>query len=871
MQALEGVMAGARTRVSWRVWWRALAAWMPALALLVATGVAPAAETTLQRVAVNRLAAADVDDDGNARVIVKYRAGSSLAQRRQGAQHLGRQLQLSLQDGHVLGARIQSLRGRGIGAQALAARLAADPDVEWAQPVRRKSIQAVPPNDPFFADGQTSPMPAVGQWYLRAPDTTLVSAVNAVGAWDITTGSASITVAVLDTGVRYDHPDLLPVSASQPGGKLWPGYDFVRALISNDGSGPDSDANDPGDWRSGCSTSSSSWHGTQVAGLIGAATDNGIGIAGTGRNTMVLPVRVLGKCGNGYDDDIIAGMRWAGGLANAAGCTSGSGVSATCNPHPARVINMSLGSSETCSDAYRAAMAELTAAGVVVVVASGNDTGRAVNAPANCPGALAVAGLRHAGTKVGYSNLGPQVAIAAPAGNCVNAAPGACLYPLVTTSDAGTSTPVASTYSTGSVDDASLGTSFATPIVAGSVALMLAVNPALTPAEVKTALQATARPFPTVGAQENGTQACEAAGDFDQVECYCTTSTCGAGLLDAGAAVARVAGRPFAALPVFRTAIDTPTAGMQVAIDSGPSGVGVVGRRWELVSGSAFASLDGAANALFATLVTRLPGTAVVRLTGTNAAGESVSLDRSITIKAGPTAALRVSSPRSSKGAVLALDASASVASPGRTITAYAWTLSGKTPGRFTTATSDPTASTASLATDTIGADLTVEVTVTDSAGDSHRTTQTLAVLAAPTAKASVSDAAPQAGAAVGLDGSASLAAPGLRVSAYRWSVVSGASFVQLADSANAALATLNAVAAGTAVVRLTVTDSAGATATSDLTITVKPAQVVVTPPTTPTTSSGGGGAMGAGWLLGLAAAVLLLWRTAPRSVSGRR
>jgi serine protease len=510
MQALEGVMAGVRVRV----WRRALGAWLPALGLgfLVAAGAALGADNAATSMAPLRMAAPDMDDDGNVRVIVKYRPGSSLAQKRQGAQRLGQQLRLALSDGHALGERSQSLRARGIGAQDLADRLAAQSDVEWAVPVQRKTVRGLAPNDPLFADGQTTVIPAVGQWYLRAPDATLVSAVNALGAWAITEGSARITVAVLDTGVRDDHPDLA--------GKLWPGYDFVsRNSTANDGGGRDADATDPGDWSTAsdsCGPASSSWHGTQVAGLVGAATNNGIGIAGTGRDTMVLPVRVLGRYG-GWDDDIQAGMRWAGGLSNAAGCTGSSAVSATCNPHPARVLNLSLGASGACNQGYREVIAELNAAGVVVVVAAGNGSGHAVNTPANCAGALAVAGVRHTGTKVGYSNLGPQIAMAAPGGNCVNAT-GACLYSLVTTLNAGTTTPGASSYSTGS--EATLGTSFSAPIVAGTIGLMLAVDPTLTPANVKAVLQATARAFPTTGAQEPGTSACRAPSATDQLECY---------------------------------------------------------------------------------------------------------------------------------------------------------------------------------------------------------------------------------------------------------------------------------------------------------------------------------------------------------------
>lgn len=608
----------------------------PVVALLLALlvpGLGPVEAAAAEVRGPRRLlATAGVEDPDNARVIVKYRSGSALARDADGAprhaHRLGRQMALALEDGHVLGRRTQSLRARGLSSTALAARLATHAEVEWAVPVQRKTISAVIPNDPYFADGQTGVTPAAGQWYLAAPDATRVSAINAVGAWAITEGAASITVAVLDTGVRFDHPDFIQRDGSS---KLWPGYDFVsRSTASNDGGGRDADASDPGDWSvstDDCGAASSSWHGTQVAGLIGAATDNGIGMAGVGRNVMVLPVRVLGRCG-GFDDDIIAGMRWAAGLSR----------DPAPNPHPARVINLSLGSSGACSNGYRDAVAELTAAGVAVVVAAGNDAGKAVNEPANCPGAIAVSGVRHAGTKVGYSNLGPEVAVAAPAGNCVTLTPGACIYPLLTTVNAGITAPGLNTYSDGHF--ATLGTSFASPLVAGAVGLMLSVDPRLTPAQVKTTLRATARPFPTTGAQEVGAVACAAPSSVDQIECYCTTSTCGAGLLDAGVAVNEVLLVTLLPTAVISASTLSPTVGSSVTLDgvgsTASAGRQITGYRWALSSGTGLASFIGATDGRSATLATSAVGPVVVQLTVTDSFGATHSSTQAITVAAVP-------------------------------------------------------------------------------------------------------------------------------------------------------------------------------------------------------------------------------------------
>src|SRR5204862_3142534 len=139
-------------------------------------------------------------------------------------------------------------------------------------------------NDPLYAAGVPGNGPAVGQWYLRAPSGEVKSSIDIETAWNYTTGAPGIIVADIDTGVRFDHPDLLAVAA---GGKLLPGYDMIsNALQANDGDGRDADASDPGDWVTaaeakpsglfpGCTAENSSWHGTLVSGILGALTNNG--------------------------------------------------------------------------------------------------------------------------------------------------------------------------------------------------------------------------------------------------------------------------------------------------------------------------------------------------------------------------------------------------------------------------------------------------------------------------------------------------------------------------------------------------------------------------------------------------------------------
>jgi serine protease len=603
---------------------------------------AAAAESAPRRLAPS----APTEDPAGARVIVRYKAMSSImkaqpasAPTRSGPQHaavMAQRTGLIMHDGRMLDGRTQVLHGdKSLTSMALAARLAADSDVEFAVPDLRRHILALP-NDPLFA-ASASVSPASGQWYLQAPDSTLVAAINAPGAWNITTGSSSVVVADIDTGVRPDHPDLA--------NKLLPGYNF--ASTDGNGTGWSAGGSDPGDYTTttnqcgdGLPPQPSSWHGTQVMGLIGAQTNNGIGMASIGHDVMLLPVRALAACG-GYDSDIIAGMLWAAGMA-----LPSNDPAVPANPHPARVINLSLGSSGSCSGTvYARYIPQIIAAGVTVVAAAGND-GLAVGIPANCPGVIAVAGVRHVGTKVGYSDLGPQIALSAPAGNCVDVTGASCLYPLLTTTNPGSTTPIPSAslpsgqlYTDGA-NNYSVGTSFSSPLVAGTAALMLSTTPSLTPMQIKSMLQSTARSFPTTSADATPPlpTACVAPTSTPQnSECICTTSTCGAGLLDAAAAVS-AASALAAPVAAISTATSTVTAGTNVNFDgsnsTAPSGYSIASYQWTIASGNSVATITSATNASTATVATSAAGSFTISLTVTDSAGNSGSGSRTVTVTA---------------------------------------------------------------------------------------------------------------------------------------------------------------------------------------------------------------------------------------------
>ena len=389
------------------------------------------------------------------------------------------------------GLNAQSADPKAATLGAVAA-LSARSDVVYAHPNYLLEAYAEP-NDPLYER----------QWHYRA--------INLPAAWDRTTGSADVTVAVIDSGVATDHPDLAS--------KLAPGYDFVSSeQTSGDGDGRDADPTDPG----------GSFHGSHVAGTVAAATDNGVGVAGVSWGARILPVRVLGD-GNGTLADAVDGILWSVG-------DRIPGV--PLNPNPADVLNLSLGGPLVCSkvqflqDAFDVA----NAAGVAVVVAAGNNGEDAGGfTPASCGGVITVGATTLQGERAEYSNYGGRIDVMAPGGNLDEDA-----------DDDGEPDGVYSTVQNdaGEPDYAYFeGTSMASPHVAGVIALLKSVRPALSGSEARDLLQRTARPI---------------------TDDSCSVG-CGAGLIDAEAALAALAAP---AQPDFALALSPATISLAAGTDA---------------------------------------------------------------------------------------------------------------------------------------------------------------------------------------------------------------------------------------------------------------------------------------------------------------
>jgi serine protease len=378
--------------------------------------------------------------------------------------------------------------------QSVIQALAQDPAIESVSIDERMVPHAFSPNDTAFVNNT--------QWQLKAPTTDL-GAANFAGAWNRVTPASSpvsgdnVVVAVLDSGYR-PHADLAP--------NLYAGYDFISSdpvglytsslVTANDGDGRDSSAWDPGDGNTlsaNCELSNSSWHGTRIAGIVAAVTDNASGMAGTAYKAKVLPVRVLGVCG-GYISDVVDAMRWAAGI-------TVNGLAT--NPNPSKVINLSLGGSGNCDSRYQSAINEVrTTKKTTVVASTGNEgSNTAITQPANCQNVIAVTAHRADGSSPAFANVGAGTTISAP---------GVSIY---STSNTGTQAPLADTFQSAN------GTSFSAPMVSSVAAMLYQIKPGITPDEVTSRLTNSVRSFP--------------------VSTYCSGNyLCGAGLLDADAAVA---------------------------------------------------------------------------------------------------------------------------------------------------------------------------------------------------------------------------------------------------------------------------------------------------------------------------------------------
>ncbi|MBF6599329.1 MAG: S8 family serine peptidase [Dehalococcoidia bacterium] len=355
--------------------------------------------------------------------------------------------------GGTVTGRIDDLRGieaRLPGADAATATrlLAGMAGVAYAEPVVPVVARELPP-DPLFGE-----------------QSSYLSAVNAPAAWNISTGNPGIVVAVVDTGVDIRHPNLEPNIWQNP-------REIPNNGIDDDGNGCVDDVNGcsfVSDSSPGCQNVTNGFvnddigHGTFVAGIIGAAA-NRTGIVGVARNVRIMPVKVLDCFGSG---DSVATAR---GITYAA-------------RNGARVINLSLGGLQD-SQVIRDAVAEATARGVLVVAAAGNDNSPVIDFPARLPEVLAVgaAASGNTSTRAFFSDYGPDVDVVAVGQDIIGTVPHATCLTFLPCLPAGD-------YARGS------GTSFSAPQASGLAALMLSLNPSLSPAQLTAIIDESATALP---------------------------------------------------------------------------------------------------------------------------------------------------------------------------------------------------------------------------------------------------------------------------------------------------------------------------------------------------------------------------------------
>ena len=345
------------------------------------------------------------------------------------------------------------------------------------------SNATVPANDLYF------PL----QWYLNGKN-----GVSMPTAWKYSKGDGYKVVAVIDTGIRA-HQQIDKALTRNADGSIY-GYDFVSELANAaDGDGEDSNPNDEGD-----SSGGNSFHGTHVAGIIAAEHDF-LGSAGIAPNVKLLPIRALGKDG-GTISDLVKAVNWAAGVKI-------DGIPQ--NKFPVSVINLSLGAKEvvSCTGGYASIFDAAIAKGITVIAAAGNESRASLSFPGNCNGVITVVATQALGDRATYSNFGSGTLLSAPGGE----------FNIGSTESPDSRGGIISSW----VDSANLpsyrlseGTSMATPVVSGIVALMYSMQPNITPARVRAILQDSVRPFAP-------TSNCAIIGG------------CGAGIINAQLALAR--------------------------------------------------------------------------------------------------------------------------------------------------------------------------------------------------------------------------------------------------------------------------------------------------------------------------------------------
>jgi serine protease len=340
------------------------------------------------------------------------------------------------------------------------------------------------PNDPLWTL----------QWDLRDRGTSDGRSAGGAGFetfWKRqgTAGSRSVVVAVVDTGLQMSHPDI----AGSP--NIMPGWDMVSdPRMGNDGDGRDSDANDPGDMCDPTKPNAAdSFHGTHVAGTVGAAgTNNGSGVAGGAWNVRIVPVRALGKCG-GRLSDINDAIRWAAGIIPAEGPDN----SEVWNENPADVINLSIGLLGSCPASLQDAIDSATEHGAIVVSAAGNARmSTSLYAPAGCRGVVTVAASDARGQLTPYSNYGPEVSLLAPGGDLTRDDNGDGKPDGVLSTKAATNCydPVTGESVENCFYAFEQGTSMAAPHVSAALALLKARSPTANKDELVATLQSALDP-----------------------------------------------------------------------------------------------------------------------------------------------------------------------------------------------------------------------------------------------------------------------------------------------------------------------------------------------------------------------------------------